>query len=216
MKKYTLLLVLCLIPVFLPAQNSYRLDTIKVDRNDSRNIHRGQDNSPVYTNDVKPKLNQEEQPQLFGGRFDKSKLRFGANLGLSLSRNYTVFGLGPQVGYQFTDHFMAGAGVKYYYTKVRTYDYDIKSNLFGLNTFGYYYPLRFLAFFVQPEMNYIWSTLSYESGVPDTKESGFVPSLVVGGGLRLGRSHITLNYDLAKNPRSPYPNGFFLGVSAFF
>lgn len=216
MNKYTLILVLCFVPLFLQAQNSYRLDTIKVDRNDSRNIHRDQDNSPVYVNGIKPKLNQEEQPQLFAGRFDRSKLRFGANLGLSLSRNYTVLGLGPQIGYQFSDLFMAGVGVKYYYTKVRTYDYKIKSNLVGVNTFGYFYPIRFIVFFAQPEMNYIWSRLSYESGVADTTERGFVPSLVVGGGLRLGRSHITLNYDLAKHPRSPYPSGLFLGISAFF
>ena len=216
MRKYEFLFMLSLMPLFLSAQNSFRLDTIKVDKNDSRNIHSNQDNSPRYTNEVKPRITQEEQPQLFSGGFDKSKLRFGANIGLSLSRNYTVFGLGPQVGYQFNDYFMAGAGLKYYYTKVRTYDYEIKNNLFGTNVFGYFYPVRFIALFAQPEMNYIWSNLTNRTSGEVTTEKGFVPSFVVGGGLRLGRSHITLNYDLAKNPRSPYPSGFYLGFSTFF
>lgn len=205
------------LPLLASAQ-VIRYDTVRVSPDDERNIYRSQQQTA-----------QTQQPTQLGARrvildreatsgfvFDKSKLRFGANLGLSLSRNYTVFGLGPQVGYQFSDMFMAGAGVKYYYTKVKTYDYEIKNNMLGTNVFGYFYPVRFLTVFAQPEMNYIWSNLKNKNTGEITKESGFVPSFVVGGGVRLGRSHITLNYDLAKHPRSPYPSGFYLGFSAFF
>ena len=218
MKKIFLSL-LFIIP-FLASAQVITYDTLRVSPDDERNIYRTQQQQQTT---------QTQQPRHLGGRpvildreassgfvFDKSKLRFGANLGLSLSRNYTVFGLGPQVGYQFSDKFMAGAGVKYYYTKVRTYDYEIKNNMFGGNVFGYFYPVRFLAVFAQPEINYIWSKLENRNTTEITKESGFVPSFVVGGGLRLGRSHITLNYDLAKHPRSPYPDGFYLGFSTFF
>ncbi len=56
------------------------------------------------------------------------------------------------------------------------------------------------------------------SGTPGDKIStkGFVPTLVVGAGLRLGYSHITINYDLLQQKNSPHPDGFYLGVSAFF
>ena len=221
MRKIYFLLWLML-PLIASAQ-VITYDTIRVSPDDERNIYRTQRSQQTVQTQQNSQVRQRQQPVLLdrestsGFAFDKSKLRYGANIGLSLSRNYTVFGLGPQVGYQFSDNFMAGAGVKYYYTKLRSYDYEVKSNLFGVNTFGYYYPVRFLAFFAQPELNYIWSTLKYgAAGIDDRKESGFVPSLVVGGGLRLGRSHITLNYDLARHSRSPYPTGFFLGISAFF
>lgn len=217
MKKIFLSL-LFIVPLLASAQ-VITYDTVRVSSNDERNIYRSQQQTtqtqqqPMTLGDRRVVLDRES---ISNGGFDKSKLRFGANLGLSLSRNYTVLGLGPQVGYQFSDKFMAGAGIKYYYTKVGTYDYQIKNNMFGTNVFGYFYPVRFLAVFAQPELNYIWSKLENKSTGEITKESGFVPSLIVGGGLRLGRSHITLNYDLARHSRSPYPSGFYLGFSTFF
>lgn len=210
--KKLLLFVLAITPFFVSAQE-IRYDTIRVAANDDRNIHRNQQqNSYSSLQSTKP-LRVKPSEKL---DFDKSKLRFGANLGLSLSRNYTVFGLGPKLGYQFTDMFMAGAGVKYYYTKVGTYDFNIKNNLLGADVFGYFYPIRFITLFAQPEINYIWTSLEKKSSQEYSTEKGFVPSLIVGGGLRLGRSHITLNYDLVQNSRSPYPDGFYLGFSTFF
>lgn len=212
MKQY--LIFLFIFSFAAASAQEIRYDTVRVSPNDERNIYRAAQQQPETVTRQRAAEPIRVQPQ--GFVFDKSKLRIGANLGLSLSRNYTVFGLGPQVGYQFSDLFMAGAGIKYYYTKVRTYDYEIKNNMLGTNLFGYFYPVRFLTVFVQPEINYIWSNLKNRTTSETDTEKGFVPSLVVGGGLRLGRSHITLNYDLAQNSRSPYPSGFFLGVSAFF
>ncbi len=146
---------------------------------------------------------------------DKSKLRFGASLGMSFSRNYTYLGVGPQAGYQFNQYFMAGTGVKYYYSKVRLSDYENRNHLLGLNVFGYAYPVRFFTIFTQPELNYIWTSQTLASGDKFTSE-GFVPSLIVGAGFRLGYSHITVNYDLIQHSNSPHPEGFYLGVSAFF
>jgi hypothetical protein len=148
--------------------------------------------------------------------FDKSKLRFGATLGASISRNYTHMGLGPQAGYQFNPHFMAGAGLKFSYTKARTYAYETNSNLIGASTFGYLYPLKFIALFAQPEINYIWSGIISRTTHEKITEKGFVPAVIVGAGFRVARSHITLNYDVVRHPDSPHPNGLFLGISAFF
>lgn len=192
-------------------------DTIRVSPNDERNIHR---NNRSNAN-VKPTNGPLRRENVYAAgnqpaTFDKSKLRFGANLGLSISSNYTNLGFGPQIGYQFNDYFMAGTGIKYYYTRARTYEYEIRNNLLGINLFGYFYPVNFIALFAQPELNYIRSKLTSRTTEDSIIDRGIVPSLVVGAGFRLGRSHITLNYDLVQHSNSPHPEGFYLGVSAFF
>src|SRR5690554_740821 len=214
MKKCCFLLLL-LFPLITSAQ-VITYDTIRVPPNDERNIYRHQQpqNSLSEREPYTPqgRYITDEKP----ASFDRSKLRFGADLGLSLSRNYTRLGLGPQVGYQFNNYFMAGAGIKYYYTKAVTTTYVIKNNLLGANLFGYLYPTRFITAFVQPELNYIRSVLTVKADDNRELSSGMVPALVVGAGLRLGRSYITLNYDLVQHVNSPHPNGFYLGISAFF
>ncbi len=193
-----------------------RYDTIRVPADDLRNIHlMPTDKRVTPTNSFLSKEYNEDNG-IRPAVFDKRNLRFGANLGLSISRNYTNLGFGPQVGYQFNDFFMAGAGLKYYYSRANTYYYEIKSNLLGANVFGYFYPVRFITIFAQPELNYIWSKLTSHTTQDNTTDRGFVPSLVIGTGFRLGRSHITLNYDLIQDAHSPHPDGVYLGVSAFF
>lgn len=190
-------------------------DTIRVSADDARNIHSRRGGDVVASSEPlrRKNINTDSRQVTV---FDRSKLRFGANLGLSISRNYTNLGLGPQIGYQFNNYFMAGAGIQYYYTKARTNYYEIKNNLLGANVFGYFYPINFIAIFVQPEINYIWSTLTPRNTGNKTTDRGLVPSLVVGAGFRLGRSHITLNYDLVQHRNSHHPDGFYFGVSAFF
>jgi hypothetical protein len=190
-------------------------DTIRVSPDDERNIHLNRSRD-VRTTNAPLRRRSVYAAGSHSVVFDKSKLRFGANLGLSVSRNYTNLGFGPQIGYQFNEYFMAGAGVKYYYTKARTYDYEINSNLLGANLFGYLYPVKFITLFAQPEINYIWSDLTSRTTYEKITDKGFVPSVVVGAGFRLGRSHITLNYDLVQHTNSPHPDGFYLGISAFF
>lgn len=222
MKKIFLFLLL-IFPMMASAQ-VITYDTIRVSPDDERNIHRTQQQTTQTEQSSRVLSNRPvllDRGAESGFKFDKRKMRFGANLGLSLSRNYTVLVLGPQVGYQFSNYFMAGAGVKYYYNKVRAYqlneEYLYKNHLLGTNVFGYAYPASFIAVFAQPEINYLWSTYRKEGSVDDPrKTNGWVPSMLVGAGLRLGRSHITLNYDLAQQTNSPYPKGVFLGVSAFF
>ncbi|HHT34061.1 MAG: hypothetical protein WC191_02030 [Proteiniphilum sp.] len=192
-----------------------RYDTIRVAAGDERNIHQTtKQNNIAEAARIQVDEKQPDQNDLT--RFDRRKLRFGADLGLSLSRNYTRLGVGPQVGYQLNPYLMAGAGIKYYYTRADLTSYESRDNLLGANIFGYFYPARFIALFAQPELNYIRSSLTDKSTGNENIKKGMVPSLVVGGGLRLGRSHITLNYDLIQHLNSPHPAGFYLGVSAFF
>ncbi|WP_019540201.1 outer membrane beta-barrel protein [Proteiniphilum acetatigenes] len=190
-------------------------DTIRVSPDDERNIHLNRSKNVEVSSEPLRRENIHTAGRQ-SATFDKSKLRFGANLGLSISRNYTNLGFGPQIGYQVNNYFMAGAGIKYYYMKARTYEYEIKNNLLGTNLFGYFYPVNFITLFVQPELNYIWSKFTPRTTKDSITDRGLVPSLVVGAGFRLGISHITLNYDLVQHADSPHPEGFYLGVSAFF
>ena len=215
------LFILLLFPIIGSAQG-FTLDTIRVSPEDRRNIHQNRqvdNNHQLDYNQQTQQNRQTEQSARSRNKnnltFDKSKLRFGANLGLSLSSNYTHLGIGPQIGYDFNQYFMAGAGVRYNHLKRKLSDYERRSNLLGLNLFGYFYPVRFITMFIQPEINYIWSNIKYNQG--DTvSNSGFAPSLVMGAGLRLGYTHVTINYDLIQHRRSPHPAGYFFGVSAFF
>lgn len=210
-----LLFLFFLLSSLLTRAQTITYDTIRVSPDDERNIYLNRPGKVKAADEP----SRKGSSYATGGQsaaFDRSKLRFGANLGLSVSKNYTNLGFGPQIGYQFNKYFMAGAGIKYYYTSARTYEYEIKNNLLGANLFGYVYPVNFIALFAQPEINYIWSTLTSQTIQDTRKDSGLVPSLVVGAGFRLGRSHITLNYDLIQHANSPHPDGFYLGVSAFF
>ncbi|MPM38237.1 hypothetical protein SDC9_84866 [bioreactor metagenome] len=223
--KKILLLLLIAFPILASAQ-VITYDTIRVSPDDERNIYRAQRQQQTTQTQQADQNRITQRPILLerepasGFVLDKSKLLYGVNIGLSFSRNYSSFNLGPQVGYQFSNRFMAGAGIKYYYNKVRAFQYNeeylYKNNLLGANLFGYFYPMRFLTVFAQPEINHLWLSLTNEDTGEVTKSSGFVPSFLVGGGLRMGRSHITLNYDLAQHTNSPYPRGWFLGFSAFF
>ncbi len=214
MKQLLLLLSLFFFTLVAEAQ-VIRHDTIRVSADDERNIYRA--GGQFHRSEAEPlrvtdkQRNDDDRPL-----FDRKKLRFGADLGLSLSSNYTRLGIGPQVGYQLNQYLLTGAGVKYYYTRTNTSYYEIRNNLLGANLFGYLYPTRFIALFAQPELNYIHSSMTDKSNGEKEKSRGMVPSLVVGGGLRIGRSHITLNYDLVQHVNSPHPSGFYLGVSAFF
>lgn len=200
------LYLLLLLP-FVASAQGFSYDTINVSHDDSRNIYRNRESATLTD------YNKSNNTQYV---FDKSKLRFGANLGLSLSRNYTYLGIGPQIGYQFNKYFMAGTGIKYYYSKAKLSNYENKDNLLGINLFGYTYPITFITIFVQPELNYISSKLTYKSTGEEITSNGLVPSLIVGAGFRLGYTHFTLNYDLVQRSNSPHPEGFYIGVSAFF
>lgn len=207
---------------FIVTSQTIRYDTIRVPVDDERNIHRASQQGQKVMNPSQSKLkatNRSDNINTSSLGIDKSKIRYGANLGLSLSRNYTSINIGPQIGYQASNWAMIGVGVKYNYNKVRGYRYNnsylYKNHLIGANAFGYLYPVRFITIFAQPEINYMWSNYTNEETGIEDHTNGAVPSFVVGGGLRFGRSHITLNYDLVQHVNSPYSRGVFLGISVF-
>ncbi len=212
-----ILLSLMLLSSIVNAQDySYKLDTIKVDKTDTRNVYSYSENDRQSINNTTVDETDTQVQRVF----NPNNLRFGANLGLSISHNYTFLNIGPQIGYEFNKYFLLGVGVRYYYSKTRAYtaekEYLYNNNMLATNLFGYFHPVQYIALFVQPEINYLWSKEEDITNGGIYKDAGWIPSLVVGGGLRLGRTYITLNYDLAQQDRSPYPHGIFWNFSTFF
>jgi hypothetical protein len=159
----------------------------------------------------------EEAPAPQG--FDRSKLFFGGNFGLSFG-NFTLINVSPQVGYRFNRTFAAGTGVNFQYSGFRTryensiYDYKESYGVAGLNIFGRIYPLDFLLLQVQPELNYTWGKLRFYNGAPEQKLDGkIVPSVLAGAGAAIpaGRGVFLamLQYDLLQQERSPYGSRVF-------
>lgn len=153
--------------------------------------------------------------------FDKSRLFFGGNIGMSFG-SQTFINLSPQVGYQFNQYFSAGTGINYISSSYSIYDYNGDKlykdsySYAGLNIFGRVFPISFLFAQVQPEFNYAWGkTKFYYNNLPDIKlEGAFVPVLLVGVGAAIpagkGRMIAMLQYDVIGDKRSPY------GKNAFF
>ena len=127
----------------------------------------------------------EEGNEKSGSGFDKSRLFFGGNFGMSFG-NQTFINISPQVGYQFSQFFSAGAGVNFISSSFTFRDvngnklYKDSYSFAGLNIFGRVFPIPFLFAQVQPEYNYSWGKTKFYNGQPEIKQDGaFVPVLLM-------------------------------------
>lgn len=200
------------------SQESFRYDTIRVSKDDARNIHHYQQSRSGVAKQNQQRRRMQSQAPIATG-FDARKLRFGLNLGLSLSNHYNLLRFAPQVGYQFNQYVMTGIGVSYYHSK-RKYNYGSDrtthtNNSVGANAFAYLYPTSFIALSAQPELNYIWKSSKDMEGSYN-KTDVLVPSVIIGAGLRLGNTHAMIYYDVVQDANSPYTSGVFYGVSLYF
>lgn len=147
--------------------------------------------------------------------FDPQRLTFGGGFGLQFG-DYTTINIAPQVGYAFNKYINAGAGIAYTYYKN---DYHFGSDkikntrsYFGFNLYGKFYPTNFLVFMVQPEANRMWSSIKSERTSEKYSENKFVPTVLVGGGLRFGPVTAMLQYDVVQDDNSPYGDKIFYSI----
>ncbi len=154
---------------------------------------------------------QQNTEPVFG--FDKRKLTFGGGLGMQFG-SYTLINIAPQVGYNFSDMFNAGAGISYTYYKDDFYvngnKYNEKRHYAGFNLYARFYPIQYIVLMVQPEASRMWRSFG------DFSENKFVPSLIVGGGVRFGPMTAMIQYDVAQNDYSPYGNNIFYSIGYSF
>lgn len=149
--------------------------------------------------------------------FQKDRLFVGGNFGLSLG-SYTFINISPQLGYRFSDHFAAGAGINGQYISIKNRysngDAYSKSarGVAGLNIFGRVYPIQNIMLQLQPEANYVFGKeIMYGPPRQDYKiDPAIAPSLLAGGGLVVpsgrGAMIISLFYDVIQDVNSPYGN----------
>ena len=167
---------------------------------------------------------EEEQPKQ---GFDKSKLFVGGAFGLSFG-SYTLVNLSPQVGYQFSRFFAAGAGINGLYSSEKWDEVYGESRteygVIGLNIFGRVYPIPFAFAQLQPEANYVWQTDTYYDQTNTKQEiklgGKMIPSILAGVGAAIpaGRGAFTImaQYDLLQNERSPYSENVFFSFGLNF
>ncbi|MEY4886527.1 MAG: hypothetical protein RL151_1836 [Bacteroidota bacterium] len=160
------------------------------------------------------------------GGFERDRLFSGGNFGVRFGDN-TFINLSPQVGYQFTDRFQAGAGINFITSSLTFRDagggrlYRTTYGYGGLNVFARVFPISTLFASVQPEYNYSWGRMKYFNGQPTQISPGtFVPVLLIGGGTSIpagrGRLIAQMLYDVAGHERSPYGRAPFVSFGFNF
>lgn len=159
-------------------------------------------------------FSQEQPEPVKNDGFDKSRLFFGGNFGLSFGSNLTLINISPQVGYRFTETFAAGAGVNFISSSFKDSYSKTSQTYAGLNIFGRVYPIRQILLQAQPELNYSWGKYKeYGSGYTYNLEGKFVPSLILGAGAAIptgsGAFIIMAQYDVIQDPRTPYGKNVF-------
>lgn len=166
-------------------------------------------------NPTKQPLRQTERNKsTSGSSFDCSKLTFGGSFGMQFG-DYTVINISPQVGYNFSKYFTLGAGLGYSYYKYDFYGKD-KSHYASFDIFGRVYPIQYIVLSVQPEINRMWRTVEYDSGKNNFKENKFVPTVLIGGGLRFMGFMAMLQYDVVQDDNSPYGDRLFYSLGYSF
>lgn len=149
--------------------------------------------------------------------FDLSKLTFGGNLGLQFG-DYTAINIAPQIGYNLSQYINVGGGFSYTYFREKQDHGNLKisSNYLGFNLYTQIYPVQYLVFKIQPEINRMWRTYESKSAGQKYKEEKFIPVCLIGGGLRFGAVTAMIEYDVAQNKNSPYGSDLFYSLGYTF
>jgi hypothetical protein len=146
--------------------------------------------------------------------FDPSRFTIGGNFNLQFG-DYTAIGISPQVGYNFSKYFTAGAGLGYTYFREKDYGDKWSRHYVSFDVFARFYPVDYLVLSVQPEAARMWETFDFSEG--DTyKTEKFVPSVLIGGGFRFMGMIAMIQYDVVQDKYSPYGNSLFYSVGYAF
>lgn len=152
--------------------------------------------------------------------FNLSKLTFGGGFGMQFG-DYTMINISPQVGYDFTKMFNAGAGISYSYSSQDWRSsagekWKERRNYGGFNIYGRLHPTSFLVLMAQPEINRVWLTEKNTHTGQKYSTDKFAPAILIGGGVRLGPMTAMLKYDVLQDKYSPYSNDLFYSIGYTF
>lgn len=164
----------------------------------------------------------EENEEEHRNGFRKENLFFGGNLGLTFG-SYTFVNVSPQVGWHVNKSMDVGLGPNFQYVSIKSFysngaDFSKESRtVYGGNIFARFYPIRQGFLQVQPEINFVNARLKYyATGYDNYSYKATAPSLLLGVGANLNGLLISVIYDVAQDPNSPYSNRPFLNFGYMF
>jgi len=234
MNQFFLFVCFLFASVYMYGQGAFSYDTIRTNRQKQQDqpvyygtpsfsydtIRSNRNATPRYSIASTPKDNNGnvhagKSDKQSASSFDKRKLFFGGNIGMSFG-DYTLVDISPQVGYAFSQYFSAGAGVSFTYLNKENYNYEFTRTYLGMNVFANAYPMKYIALSLQPGVDYMWASDTYANGAKITLNKA-IPTFVVGAGVRIpvgntGGMIMMLKYDLVQNEHSPYGNTVFYSV----
>lgn len=116
------------------------------------------------------------------------KVHFGGGFQLSFGSAYTTIGVSPSAIYSINDHWAAGIGTSYTYSKFKSS--DLKYNIFGGSALVIFQPIKEVQ--LHSEFEQLWVNTNSQF-TPDYQ----VPAWYVGAGYAIGRfGSVGLRYDL--------------------
>jgi hypothetical protein len=149
----------------------------------------------VYSSSGRPVSEYRKRQKEEDKKFDKSKLIFGGGLIFGVGNGMTNLGVSPIIGYRFTDKFAAGIGLGYQYLSLKNAaeyidstngairSYTLKTSIYTASIWARYLVWRNIFVHLEPEMN-SFEQFRQPNNFTITRERVFVPSVLVGAGLR--------------------------------
>ena len=169
----------------------------------------------VYTSSGKPGYHKKTTKKK---GYDPAKLILGGGINLGVDNGYANAGVSPIVGYRLTDHFSAGVGIGYLFSKIPI-GYDVNNNLLSEydnmvypNIWTRYFFYR--NFFADATFEYDFinqkiPTYDIYGNIYSLKKNVTNQCLWLGVGVRQplgGRvsAYAELIYDVIQGPNTPY------------
>lgn len=184
---------------FLISQGAWAQYVPKDKRKSKQDTVQSQDLPTEVENNAKK--SKSKRPQNLSEQNFFQRLRFTPNFGFSFGNRTTVVELGPLVGYQFTDDFVAGIGGYYLYFRQR-YDFltnggnieqfTIDGSYYGGSVFGRYFIIP--QGFVQVELENMNVEFFNQNDGAVERVWQFAP--LVGGGYAQGGFFASFLYNL--------------------
>lgn len=157
-----------------------------------------------------------------GFGFNKQSFFAGGTIGFGATNISFSAGATPEVGFTVKPWLDVGGLVNINYYSERadptyTYNADIRTHSFnyGIGGFARAYPLPFLFFQAEPQLNFLTTSyVDYSTGVPTSfSVQATAPSLLLGVGYAqriAGRSnfYLAIMFDVLDNPYSPYVDAY--------
>lgn len=142
----------------------------------------------------------------------RSRVQFGAGLGLSIGSGYTNVSLSPSAIYNFNNYFAAGAGLQASYALSENY---FESIIYGGSLIGIFNPIQKIQLSAELEqlrVNTTFKTMGHDS----YKENAWNTGLFLGAGYRMKNVTIGGRYNvLYKDTDYAYTTAFMPYVRVF-